>query len=160
MTTQVAVVYPSTTSFSGTGQLNLGPYLVPTVNTLLRAEVRGAFNFAGQSVTDTVDVANVTLWAVQWVPHGNPPNDAVTSADGDLNGWLIRQQSSNNDVSVAWAPNTDTAAFLAGLTLKADWAGQLKLAGESIDLYLSMIAPSGASVPTMNLYATLRFWWL
>lgn len=157
MTTLVEVVYPSTSSFSGTSQLNLGPYFVPDVKRLLRAEVHGAVNFQGATISVSSVVANFQLWAVQWVPHGSSPADIVTTADGDQ--WLMRQQLGQDDALTTWAPSTDAAALLASLALNGWWAGQLAING-SIDLYLSLKAPTGASIPNMNLFASLRFWWV
>lgn len=156
MATQVEVVYPSTSSFSGTSQLNLGPYAVPTVATLLRCEARGMVNFQGATISATSIEANTPLWAVQWVNHGSSPADCITTADGP--NWLIREQLGHSETRVAWSPSSNTAAYLAGYGFKADWAGQL-IIGAPIDLYFSMRAPTGASIPTMNLFGSIRFWW-
>lgn len=157
MTTLVEVVYPSTSAFSGTSQLNLGPYFVPDVKRLLRAEVHGAINFQGATVGTSSVVANLQLWAVQWVPHGTSPSDVVTTADGDQ--WLIRQQVGRDDLSSTWAPSTDAAGLLTSLALDGWWAGQLAI-NTSIDLYMSLRAPTGASITNQNLFASLRFWWV
>lgn len=156
MTTQVEVVYPSTTAFSGSSQLNLGPYLVPDVTTLLRCEVRGQLNYQGQTISASSVTANFPLWAVQWVPHSAAPQDCITTADGP--NWLIREQIGKDDVFEGWAPSTDAAASLLTYALRAEWAGQLAI-GASIDLYMSMRAPTGVSLANANLYASIRFWW-
>jgi hypothetical protein len=156
MPTQVQVVYPTTTSFSGSAQLNEGPFLVPTVNTFLRVEVRGKINFAGVAISPTGIENNWQLWGVQWVPHGSPANDVVTTADGPQ--WFIREQVGSEESRVVWAPSTDVPAYMAGYPLKAEWAGQQQI-NQSIDLYLSLRAPTGVSIPTMDLYASLRLWW-
>lgn len=156
MSTQIEVVYPSTSAFSGTAQLNLGPYTVPNVKTLLRVQHRGKVNFQGVSIGDTTVEANTPLWAVQFVPQGNAPADVVTTVDGGT--WLIRRQLGSTETRLAWAPNTDTAAYLATVDLTDDWHGQLAL-GISIDLYLSMRAPTGATINNLNLFSSLRFWW-
>jgi hypothetical protein len=154
--TQIATVYPTTASFSGTAQLNEGPFLVPTVNTLLRVEVRGKINFAGFVTGPGGTENNWQLWGVQLVPHGSPANDVVTNADGS--NWLIREQIGSQETRVVWTPETNNAQYIAAYPLKAAWGGQLPI-NASIDLYLSLRAPSGASIPTMDLYASLRFWW-
>lgn len=156
MATQVEVVYPSTSSFTGTAQLNLGPYFVPAVHTLIRCEVRGKINF--QTVTyGTPSVqANFQLWAVQWVTHGSAPQDCITTADGDQ--WLIREQTGGTETLGMWAPNTDNAEALRSYPLRAEWAGQL-IIGQDIDLYMSLRAPTGASIDNQNLFASIRFWW-
>lgn len=156
MSTQVAVVYPSTTSFSGSGQLDLGPFFIPSVIKLLRVEVRGKINF--QAVTfDSAGVeANFILWSVQWVPTSTSPNNCVTTADGPQ--WPIREQIGSQETRMTWAPSTDVSATMAGYAIKAEWAGQVEV-GESIDMYMSLRPPTGSSVPNYNLFASLRFWW-
>lgn len=156
MATLIEVVYPSTTSYAGTAQLNLGPYEVPTVANLLRAEVRGQMNFQGSSIVDNTTITNPMIYGVQWVPFGDPANDVVTSADGP--GWLMREVLGSTDYNTTWAPTTDTAALYGGNGMHADWAGQLPV-NQSIYLYLSIKSPTGYSVVNSNVYATLRFWW-
>lgn len=156
MGTQIEVVYPSVTGFSGTSQLNLGPYTITSVKTLLRAQHRGMVNFQGATVTAASSEANTPLWAVQFVTHGSSPADVVTTIDGGT--WLIRRQLGSQPTRVSWAPASDNGAYLAGYDMTDDWAGQLAL-GFGIDLYVSMRAPTGASLPTLNLYSSLRFWW-
>lgn len=157
MATLVEVVYPSTSSFSGVAQLNLGPYLVPDVKRLLRAEVHGAINFQGATIAVSSVAANFQLWAVQWVPHGSAAADVVTTADGP--NWLMRQQVGQDDSYTTWAPSTDNAGLLVSYGLNGSWAGQLAI-NTSIDLYMSLRAPTGVSVPNENLFASLRFWWV
>lgn len=154
--TQVEVVYPSTSSFSGTGQLNLGPYYAPAVNSLLRAEVRGSVNYIGATISTASVFANFQLWALQWVQHGTLPQDCVLVADGPQ--WLIREQTNTLGYTATWAPSTDDAGTVAGVGLNADWAGQLYI-GEDIDFYLSLRAPTGADIAGMNLFASIRWWW-
>lgn len=156
MATQVEVVYPSTSSFSGTSQLNLGPYALPTVATFLRLEVRGRVNYQGVVIPANGVEANTPLWAVQWVPHGNSPADCVTTADGP--NWLIRQQLGTGETRVTWSPTTSNGVYLAGDPTVAEWAGQL-IIGAAIDLYFSMRAPTGVSVANLNYFGSLRFWW-
>lgn len=156
MATQVEVVYPSTSAFSGSGQLDLGPFFVPDVVRLLRMEVRGKFNFQGLVASSSSVEANFQLWAVQWVPHTASPADCVTTADGP--NWLVRQQTGTDETRMAWAPDTDTAAYLATVAISADWAGQLVING-SIDLWLSARAPTGVAIANMNAFASIRFWW-
>lgn len=156
MSTKAEVVYPSTSSFSGTSQLNLGPYTVPTVGRLLRTEVRGMINVQGSTISVSSVTANFGLWGVQWVPTGNAPSDIVTTADGPQ--FPIREQVGNKDLITTWAPSTDDAALLFNFGLRSFWAGQLHI-GQTIDLYLSLRAPTGASLSNANLFASLRFWW-
>lgn len=157
MATQVAVVYPSASAFSGSSQLNIGPYFVPNVNRLLRAEVRGNVNFQGLILAPSSVQANFQLWALQWVPTGSAAADCITTADGE--NWLVREQLGRDDTTNAWTPDTDNCAFLATYTLNANWGGQLPI-GYSIDIWLSLRAPTGAAIANQNLFASIRFWWL
>jgi|GEM_PF-2485329 len=153
---QAAVVYPSVSSFDSASQLNIGPYLVPDVKTLIRVESRGRVNFQGVSSVWNTVLANTLLWAVQWVPHGDTPNDVVTTADGLP--WLIRQQLGTADSRVFWTPDSSSGTIISSDSLEADWAGQLPV-NESIDLYLSARTPTGGSSGNLNVYGSLRFWW-
>lgn len=156
MTVKVEVVYPSTSSFSGTAQLDIGPFPAGTVNTLLRAEVNGAMNWQSQVVGNPVVVVNTPLWALQWVPHTAAPSDCVTTADGP--NWLIRQQIGRTDVQSTWAPSTSDAVLLGSSTLVGSWAGQLVI-GSPTDLWLSLKSPSGIGMANFNLFASIRWWW-
>ena len=156
MPTEQQVEYPSTSAFSGSSQLDLGPFFISDVGKLLRHEVRGQVNFQGASVTDMGVAANTALWAVQWVPHGDSPSNIVTTIDGPQ--FPIREQMGTTDLSPIWAPTADAAAVLASFGLYSFWAGQL-VVNQSIDLYLSVKAPNGASLPNANLFASLRTWW-
>ncbi len=158
MATQVEVTYPSTGAFSGTGQLDLGPFFVPDVQTLLRAEVRGNVNFQGVGIGPSSVYANFQLWAVQWAPHGSAPSDIVTTADGPFNGFLIREQLYWQALSLGWTPDTSSAASLQSAVVRGEWAGQLAL-GFDIDLWLSFNPPTGAGIANQNVFASLRFWW-
>lgn len=153
---QVAVVYPSVSSFSSSAQLNIGPFGIPFVNKLLRAEVRGQVNFQGVPLAANGVHANFQLWAVQWVEAGTAPGDCITTADG-LN-WLIREQMGTQDTTSNWAPTSGPGVDIISYGLKAEWGGQIPI-GRSIDLWLSSRAPTGVVVPNMNLFASLRFWW-
>lgn len=156
MTVKVEVVYPTTSSFSGSGQLNIGPFASGTVQTLLRAEVRGKINYQGLTAGTGSVEANFPLWALQWVPSTAAPADCITTADGP--SWLIREQTGSQESRIGWSPDTAFVAYLAGYPLKAEWAGQLPL-GFPIDLYLSLKSPSGAGTPNFNLFASIRWWW-
>lgn len=156
MGTQVEVVYPSVSSFSGTSQLDIGPFFVPDVVRLLRVETRGKFNYQGLVYGTSSVEANFQLWAVQWVPHTAAPADCITTADGP--NWLVRQQIGQDETRIGWAPNTDNAGALVTVPICADWAGQLVING-SIDFWLSARAPTGVSIANMNAFASIRFWW-
>lgn len=156
MTIQTEVVYPSVSSFSSSAQLNIGPFGIPFVKTLLRLEARGQVNFQGVPLAANGVHANFQLWAVQWVPATAAPADCITTADGP--NWLIREQTGTHDTTSNWAPTSGPGVDIITYGLKAEWAGQLPIGG-AIDLWLSAKAPTGVVVPNMNLFASLRFWW-
>lgn len=154
--TNKEVVYPSVSSFSGTAQLNMGPFASGDVNTLFRAEVRGKTNYQGVTIASTGVEANFQVWGLQWVESGNSPADVVTSLDDDH--WLIREQLGTLDTRMMYSPSSNTAAYFATNATKAEWAGQLVI-NLPIDLYISFRAPTGASITNMNYFGTIRWWW-
>lgn len=156
MATQIEVVYPSTSAFSGSSQLNLGPYPTLFTEVLLRAEVRGQINVQGITLAANGVHANFLLWALQWVPHTASPADCVTTADGP--NWLIREQMGTQDLTSNWAPASGSGVDIVSYGLRAEWAGQLVIGGP-IDLWLSLKPPTGVSVFNYNLFASIRFWW-
>lgn len=156
MATKSQVEYPHSASFSGSGQLDLGPFFISDVVRLLRHEVRGQVNIQGQSLADNAVMGNLLLYAVQWVPSGNSPSDIVSTIDGPQ--FPIREQMGTTDELTSWAPTTDVGAVLITYGMRSFWAGQL-LINQSIDLYLSVKTPDGSSQPNSNLIASLRTWW-
>jgi hypothetical protein len=144
-------------SFSGSGQDNEGPFHVGNVNKFFRFEVRGEVNYQGATVSTSSVFANIIAWGVQIVPHGNSPEDVVTSADSDT--WLMRRQVGSEDSFTTWAPSTDDAGVLASNAIADDWAGQLALGGADMDCYLSL-KPTTGSVANANTFGTIRLWWL
>lgn len=156
MSTPVQTEYPSSGSFSGSAQVNFGPFFISGVHKLLRHEVRGQMNAQGVSLTDMGVAANQVLWAVQWVPTGDSPSNIVTTVDGPQ--FPIREQLGTSDLSTAWAPTTSDGVVLASFGLRSFWAGQLAV-NQSIDLYLSVKTPNGSAIANSNLFASLRTWW-
>jgi hypothetical protein len=151
------VFYPSTSSFSGTGQLALGPFNVGTVNKLLQVELRGAANFDAATITATGVLANVAIYGIQWVAHGAGHGDVVSSAYDPT--WPIRHQLGMNDLTASWTPTTGGSNTLACNALWGHWAGQLAI-GENVDMWLLLKSPSGQAVSNMNLFASLEAWWV
>lgn len=156
MSTKSQVEYPSVGSFSGTSQLDIGPFFISDVVRLLRHEVRGQLNAQGQTIGATSVAANTALWAVQWVPAGNSPSNIVTTIDGPQ--FPIREQLGTTDQDSTWAPSSDAAASLGTWGLRSFWAGQL-VVNQSIDLYLSVSTPTGVGLANCNVFASLRTWW-
>lgn len=156
MPIQAATVYPMTTAFSGSGQLDEGPFNIPFVNSLLRLETHGQVNFAADAIIPTGVEANQQLWGVQWVLAGAGPQNVITSADGPQ--WLMRQQIHSGGTVGVWTPTTADANHIHTYPLQDEWAGQRHI-GASIDIYLSLAPPSGVLVGNLNLFGSLRFWW-
>lgn len=156
MPINVQTEYPSVSSFSGTSQLNIGPFFISSVGKLLRHEVRGQLNAQGQTISGTSVSANTALWAVQWVPHGNSPSNIISTVDGPQ--FPIREQLGTTDKDLTWAPTTGGADTLGSWGLRSFWAGQLVI-NQSIDLYLCVNTPTGIGLANCNLFASLRTWW-
>lgn len=156
MPINVQTEYPSVSAFSGTSQLNIGPFFISSVGKLLRHEVRGQLNAQGQNISNTSVGANVALWAVQWVPAGNSPSNIITTVDGPQ--FPIREQMGTEDQERVWALATDVAATVPSFGLRSFWAGQL-VVNQSIDLYLCVNTPTGIGLANCNLFASLRTWW-
>lgn len=151
----IEVNYPSTSSFAGTGQLNIAMGSGP-VDILTRVQVRGKVNFEALTFGTSSVEANFQLWAVQWVPHGNPVNDIVSTADGST--FPIRRQLGSGESRMAWTPATNSGLALITVDLTDDWAGQLRI-GQTIDWWFCMNPPTGAAIANMNVYASFRWWW-
>lgn len=150
------IFYWGTGAFSGSGQLDEGPFIIGDVDRLLRAKVRGMINYQGSAIGDTGVEANLLMWGLQWGVHGYSPLDVVTSTDNDY--WLLRLQTGQGDPGLSFAPSSDTGANLRSRGVADNWAGQLAVY-ESIDAYLSFAQPFGGSVPNLNTYGTVEFWW-
>lgn len=148
--------YWSTSSFSGAGQLNEGPFHVGNVNKFFRFEVRGVMNFQGIAYGGTTVEANYSAWGLQQVPHGAAALDVITSTDNDT--WLMRRQTGSNDTRFAWTPDTNLAAVLRSEAIADDWRGQLAIAADT-DLYLSIKSSTGGVVDNYNTFGTIRLWW-
>jgi len=148
--------YWSTSSFTGAGQLNEGPFHVGTLNKLFRAEVRGAMNYQGASNGSHGVLANFPAWGLQQVPHGAAALDVITSTDDDT--WLMRRQTGSEDILTAWAPDSAIGTLFASNGIEDDWHGQLAV-GADTDLYLSLKSSTGAGVNNFNTFGTIRIWW-
>lgn len=150
------IFYWGTGSFSGSGQFNEGPFHVGAINTLIRVKVSGAQNFQAVSLSATGVYANLMLWAISWVLHGDSPLDVILA--GDTDQFLVREQT-KEDLAAAWAPTSGPGVFLASNEVTADWSGQLAFGGTDIDLYLSFAPPFGGSMPNFNTYGTVETWY-
>jgi len=146
----------STDAFSGSGQLNEGPFHVGTVTKFFRFEVNGEMNFQGASLADTGVLSNGGAWGLQQVPHGADSEDVISSTDNDT--WLIRRQIGSQDVLTSWAPTSDVGAILVSSVVEGSWAGQLAI-GADTDVYLSVKNSVGGSLSNFNTFGTIRLWW-
>lgn len=156
MAVQAQIVYPSVSSYSGAGQLDIGPFYVPSVFWLLRLYLHGKNNYQAAVFGATSVEANYELYAVQWVPHGDPPFNIVTQADGA--NFPIRRQIGSQETRITWDATSSTANVIVTQPLEGKWAGQTVI-GSDIDIYLSMRPPSGSSVGNHNTFASIRYWW-
>lgn len=143
-------------SYSGSAQLNIGPFFIGFLEKIYRMEVRGAANAQGVVLASSSVEANFLAWAVQKVPHTAAAADMITTADSE--DWFVRRQAGLNDTSTAWSPSTNNAAVLVSLGLTEDWAGQLAV-GADTDLWVSFKASTGVVLPNFNTFGTIRLWW-
>jgi hypothetical protein len=145
-----------TSSFSGSGQLNMGPFFVGFVEKFYKFEVNGQINFQGSAISVASVLANPIVFGVQQVPHTAAGEDIITSFDSET--WLVRRQTGSQDLVTTWAPSTDTAAVLGSLATRDRWAGQLAIGGDT-DLWVSMKTSNGSSTGNINTFGTVRLWW-
>jgi len=143
-------------AFGGSSQLSLGPNDIGFVNKLFRCHVRGEINVQGQTLGTGSVGANFWAWGINIVPHGDTPDDVITSSDSDA--WLIRGQAGRDDYISTWAPSTDECGIFAGYALADEWAGQLSLGDAEFDLYMC-VKTATTALPNANLFATVRLWW-
>ncbi len=143
-------------SFTGSSQLDIGPFFIGFVNKIYKMEADGEANYQGSVLGTSSVFANFLAWAVQKVPHGTAANDLVSTADGE--DWFIRRQTGSEDYATSWAPNTSNAGVLAGVKLVDKWAGQLAI-GADTDLFVSFKSSTGASLANFNTFGTVRIWW-
>jgi hypothetical protein len=144
-------------SFSGSGQIAMGPFPMGDVNKLFKLQARGAINFQGAVIGTSSVFANLLTWGVCLVPHGDSPPDVLTSSDSDA--WLIRTGVGSTDVAATWAPNTDSAGSLAALAMDGEWAGQLSYGGAAQDVFVCLRAFTG-SIANANSMGQARLWFI
>lgn len=146
----------STSSFSGTAQLNEGPFFVGNVNKFFRAEVRGQVNYQIPNIATGSVTANLLAWGLQQVPHTNAALDVITSPDSD--SWMMRRQTGQEDTSATWAPASSQGAIVTSYAVIDDWAGQLAIGGNT-DMFLVLKTSTGQTIPNVNTFGTIRVWW-
>jgi hypothetical protein len=146
----------SNSAYSGSAQLNIGPFFIGFVEKIYKMEVRGQTNIQGVVVNSSSVRANFAVFAVQKVPHGAPAANIITTADSE--DFFVRRQTGSNDVFSTFAPSTDTAADLVTYSTADDWAGQLAI-GADTDLWVSFVASTGVVLSNFNTFGTVRLWW-
>jgi hypothetical protein len=155
MSVNTAIINWEQTSPTGGG--NLAILTVSPLTKLLRVEARGAITYPATTFTDTaVGFANPVMVGIQAIPHGNTPLALpanITAAD-----WLTVEQRTAGEASIAWAPDTDTAAGFAGGGYSIDWAGQ-KYFSANTDLVFTDGQSTGYSLTWMN-FGTMRIWYV
>lgn len=156
MTHNLSTFFANTGSFSGAGQLSLGPFNIGTVSKIYRMQLRGNMSFQGVTIGTSSVFAGWYVVAVQWVPHGDPMNDVVLTSDYD--GFLTRSQVGLSDITATWAPSTDAAGNLAWVAFRDEWRGQGNI-GQNADLWFGMKPAGSGSSPNLNVYASMRLWW-
>lgn len=145
--------YPA---FSGTSQLNLGPFFIGFVNKLYKVQVRGQVNYQGVTLGSSSVLANFLAWGLLWVPHTAAATDVITSADDET--WISRRQTGDDDYPVEIAPSSGTSGVLLTNAINDDWAGQLAIAQDA-DLWMCFKSSTGASISNLNTFGTVRLWW-
>lgn len=146
----------NTSSFSGSAQLNEGPFFVGFVNKFFKVEVHGMINFQGAVFGSSSVEANFAAFGLQQVPHGAAALDVITSTDNET--WFMRRQIGQDDHRAVWAPDTSNSALLASQVVTDRWAGQLAI-GADTDLFLSVKTSTGAALGNLNSFGTIRLWW-
>lgn len=152
----LSTFFCTTSAFSGSSQLNEGPFHVGTANKFYKLQVRGQVNFQGKAVAAGSVAANDFAVGVVIVGHGDAAPDVITSSDND--GWLVRGNFGRSDYTVTWAPSSDTGETLVTYAIKDRWAGQLAV-GSDVDLFLCVKSTDGVALANLNLFATMRLWW-
>lgn len=152
----LSTYYWKQSAFSGTTQLDLGPFDIGVVNKLFKAEANGQVNVQAQAIGSSGVTSNELTWAVYWVPHGNPSLNIITTFDSDT--FLIRRQTGSEDNYTTWAPSTATGVMNQTLATVDRWAGQLFL-NQHADLWISMVTSTGAGWSNSNTFGTVRLWW-
>jgi hypothetical protein len=147
----------STSFFTGTSQLNEGPFNIGDVHKIFRAEVHGMVNFEGTDLGLASVLANVGVWGLQWGAAGYTARDIISDPDSD--GWLMRQQFGATDTIVGWSPQTADAAVLHSYVITNKWAGQLDLGGANTDCYL-VFEGHTAGLDNLNTFGSIRLWWI
>jgi hypothetical protein len=133
-----------------------GPYTLTDLVFLLRAQVNGSMILQPANYSTSTVIDEPLIWGLQWVASGDSPMDTVEGANGYQ--WLWRQQMTFSKNRLAWAPSTDTAAYITGADMDNWWQSQMFI-DESIDLYVCWGNPFGASVGAYTVTGTLDTWW-
>jgi hypothetical protein len=127
------VYYFNNATAPNSGQ-QYGPFNIGTISKLFRVRVRGAVVYQPQAFTSGDFLVDPVTWGFQWGIAGYSPLNLPGDADSQY--FLYAEQKTIDEVSVVWAPSTDTAAVGVGSRLSLDWAGQLFI-GEDTDFYFT-----------------------
>ena len=124
-------------SWADGGQVGPGNYGTITIagaHKLCYVRVAGAIVLGTSDVTDADNGHSSVLIGVQGVPSGNTP--LTLPSDLGNSAFLVAVARTPSEIAVAWAPNTDTAAFVGGGAAALEWSGQLVQTG-AIDYYFT-----------------------
>lgn len=116
----------SRTYFNDTAANTGGAYNLISVGggvVLTRVEVRGAVTFPGEAPTVSDWFDGGPLLGIQAYPASGSP--LHLPADINNNGMILAECHVPTEISIGWAPSTDTGAGLIGGPISLDWAGQL-----------------------------------
>lgn len=111
-----------------------GPFNVGFINKLFRVRVRGALIFQPQAFSAGDYLVDPVTWGFQYGSAGYSP--LSVTADYDNEFFLAVEQKTIDEVSIVWAPSSDTAETGVGSGVRLDWTGQL-VVGENADFYFT-----------------------
>ena len=157
MTHLITTFFWEATNFSGTSQLDVGPWNIGNVNKLFRLQTRGTVDFHSTNITSPTVFGSPVAWGVQIVAHGTSPSDVISDPDSDQ--WLMRVRAGTGEGNATWSPNSNTATTVQAVATADDWAGQLALGAVNIDAWVSFKGFPFLSLAEFDTYGTLRFWW-
>jgi hypothetical protein len=127
-----------TTNPSFAGPCNLG-----FTHLLTRARATIQFSVTGVVIGTASTFGAAPVWGVQYGHVGYTPLDIQTDADSDR--WLWIEKIDTGSTPAFWAPNTDSASFLANASQIREWNAQLPV-NDDIDLYATFGNFGGGAV--------------
>lgn len=118
------------------GPLNYGPVSIGSGFKVTRIRVRGNLVSHGRVVGSADYLSSWLQHGLQHVAFGASPNN-LEGGDFPPGTWFKAQGLPASNTGVAWAPDTDSAAFLVGPYADLTWHGQFYVSA-SIDIWYSI----------------------